>query len=113
MNWKPWLHGLLAAFIGGGAAAGAAAISGMVVKPQAFNLGVELKSTLTLMAGTFLLSGIISVLLFLQKSPLPDDSPTTQAMQQMRADQITIAQETQKLVELQKDVIKGTDVPPR
>lgn len=58
-----WLHGLLAAFIGGAATA----ISGMVIAPDTFNFGAPRKLLeLTLAAG------IINAAMYLKQSPLPE-----------------------------------------
>lgn len=48
-----------------------AGISGALVKPEAFNMGTEMVSTLKLMAGTFLVSGLLSAFFYLKASPLP------------------------------------------
>lgn len=58
-----WLHGLFAAFIGGGANALAAAI----IDPAAFNIHEGLRKLLSLA----LASGMISAAMYLKQSPLP------------------------------------------
>jgi hypothetical protein len=58
-----WLHGLLSAFITGGASAAAA----MVIKPDAFNFGAGLND----LGKMFVVSGIIGALAYLKASPLP------------------------------------------
>jgi len=63
MNWKPWLHGLGSAFIGGGASA----ISAMVIAPAQFNLGDGFENMMRLWA----VNGITSAALYLKQSPLP------------------------------------------
>ena len=63
MNWKPWLHSLAAAAIGGFAtAAGAALVTGQI------NLAT-LKIGLT--------GAVIPVLALLKQSPLPPMNPPT------------------------------------
>lgn len=63
MNWKPWLHGLISAFIGGGAST----VSAMVIAPDRFNLGDGFENMMQLWAA----SGITSAALYLKQSPLP------------------------------------------
>lgn len=65
---KVWLHGLIAAFIGGGASAGAAA----GVDPDSFNL-VDWEGFLNILK-LFAVSGLFSVFAYLKKSPLPEIS---------------------------------------
>lgn len=69
-----WLHKLGAAFIGGGAGAGASAVSGMMIDPAKFNLSTGFWDVLGLMAGTFVVSGLVSAFFYLQKFPVPDDT---------------------------------------
>jgi len=65
-----WLHGLAAVFIGGAAHS----VAGMVIKPGAFNLGAEWRSTLALAVA----SGVISAAAYLMRSPVPPlpETPT-------------------------------------
>jgi len=70
-NIKHWLYGLLAAAIGGGAGAVTSAISASLIKPEAFNLGGQLKPTIDLMMACFLLNGLVSMFFYLKQSPLP------------------------------------------
>ncbi len=63
MNWKPWLHGLGSAFVGGAANS----ISAMVIDPVDFNLQEGLHKVLSMWA----VSGLISAGLYLKQSPLP------------------------------------------
>jgi len=67
-----WLHGLAAVFVSGAAHS----IAGMVIKPDAFNLGAQWKSTLVLAAT----SGVISAAAYLASSPVPriPDTPKTE-----------------------------------
>lgn len=60
MNWRPWLHGLLSAVIGGAATT----ISVMFVEPQ-------LIDDLNKVWKIALASGIINAALYLKQSPLP------------------------------------------
>lgn len=66
MNWKLWLHGLAAAFIGGAANA----ISNIAVAPETFNFEAGLKKLLM----SALVSGVLGAALYLKKSPVPEDS---------------------------------------
>lgn len=68
MNWKPWLHGLGAAFIGGGSSAATAGI---------MNAGDHPLALLKKMGTAFLISGVITTLYFLKASPLPDSQVST------------------------------------
>lgn len=63
MNWKPWLHGLFSAFIGGGASA----VSAMVIDPATFNISDGFGNMLSLWA----VNGIVSVAFYLKQSPMP------------------------------------------
>lgn len=63
MNWKRWIHSLIAAVIGGVANS----VTAMFVAPETFNL--KDLSKLAQLAGG---SAIISLMFFLKKSPLPD-----------------------------------------
>lgn len=68
-----WLHGLVAAVIGGGAGAVTAGVSASVIDPSHFNFGGELSHTLRLMLGIFVVNGILSAFAYLQKSPVPPE----------------------------------------
>lgn len=63
MIWKPWLHGLASAVIGGGANS----ISMMVIDPKDFNLHDGLGKVLSV----WVVSGVINAALYLKQSPLP------------------------------------------
>lgn len=64
MNWRTWLKSLVAAVIGGTANT----LSAMLVDPVAFNIN-DLPKLGKLAIG----SAIISLVLFLKQSPLPND----------------------------------------
>jgi hypothetical protein len=68
-----WIHGLGAAFIGGGAGAVSAAFSAMLLDPVKFNLADGLGKVLKMMGMTFVVSGIISTAMYLKQSPLPPE----------------------------------------
>lgn len=61
MNWKPWLHSLIAAAIGGFASAASAAI----VVPHA---------TILLVLKLGAVGAVVPVLTLLKQSPLPPDN---------------------------------------
>jgi hypothetical protein len=68
MNWKVWLHSLIAAGIGGGANAALNALT----MPDVFNLsslGIE-----HLWKGA-LIGALVPVLTLLKQSPLPSEPP--------------------------------------
>ena len=67
-----WLHGLIAAFLAGGASAAAAGIGAMVIAPDKFDAGVNLTNTLKLVGTSFLISGLLGAFQRLSKSPLPE-----------------------------------------
>lgn len=71
MDWKNWLHGLVAAFIGGGASAVSAGFSATLVDPKDFNLSSGLAHMSVLMGTTFAVSGVLSAMAYLKQSPLP------------------------------------------
>jgi hypothetical protein len=65
MNWKPWIKGLMAAFIGGGANA----VTVIIVDPINFN---PLQGGAMKVLMVALVSGCISAALYLKASPLPN-----------------------------------------
>lgn len=65
MNFKHWLHGLGAAFIGGSSSA----VSVMIVDPLKFNIHEGWKSLLEVC----LINGILLAAAYLKQSPLPSD----------------------------------------
>ena len=73
MNLKMWLHGLVAAFIGGGAGAVSAGFSAAVLAPDQFNLSTGILPMLKLMVLTFIVSGIVAAMAYLKQSPVPDN----------------------------------------
>lgn len=75
MNWAPvarWANGLIGGFIGGGSSAFVSSWTASMLAPDKFNTGEQRDALLTLMATTFIVSGIVSALLFLKQHPLPD-----------------------------------------
>jgi len=70
-NVQIWIHGIIAAFIGGGAGAVSAGFASAMVAPGQFNLGGGLAGLLELMGVTFLVSGALSTFAYLKQSPVP------------------------------------------
>jgi len=73
MSGKQWLHGLGAAFIGGGAAAVSASISASLIAPGKFNLHGGIWDLVELIFVTFGLNGLLTTMAYLKQSPLPDE----------------------------------------
>jgi hypothetical protein len=75
MTWLPairWAHGLVAAFVGGGAGAVTATFSAAMIAPDRFNTHDQLRSLVTLMVTTFAVNGALSVFFYLKTAPLPE-----------------------------------------
>jgi hypothetical protein len=73
-NTSAWLHGLMAALIGGGASAVTSVIVLPGSAPGAFNFGAQLVPLLKNAGEMFLVSGLLSAFLYLKQSPLPPES---------------------------------------
>lgn len=71
-NWQSWLHGLLAAFIGGGSSAVTAGIVAPAINPGAFNFHDKLAPLFQLAGALFFVNGGIAAFAYLSKSPLPE-----------------------------------------
>ena len=74
-NERIWLHGLAAAFIGGGASAVSAGFANTIIDPDHFNIHQGLGHLSEMMAVTFLISAIMAVMAYLKQSPIPPDAP--------------------------------------
>ena len=74
MSAKHWLHGLISAFIGGGAAAVSASVSASLIAPETFNFHGGIWHLLEIILGTFGVNGILTACAYLKQSPLPDES---------------------------------------
>jgi hypothetical protein len=72
MTPKMWFHGLVAAFIGGGASVISSGFALMIMKPDTFNLGPQLLITVKTVAVLGLFSGIQTAAAYLKQSPLWD-----------------------------------------
>lgn len=71
MDWEHWVYSLVAAFIGGGAGAVVTAGTAAILLPDKVNLGAGLHTFLAFVAVSFIAHGVITVMAYLQKSPLP------------------------------------------
>ena len=76
MTTRTWLHGLGAAFIGGGASAVTGAFTAGVIAPQSFNMGDQLGNSVKLMVTAFCFNGLITTFAYLKQSPLPNGEDT-------------------------------------
>ena len=76
MDWGDWVRGLFAGFIGGGAGAFSGGLSTAIVDPDHYNLAHPQK-ILTVIASTFMINGIISMMAFLHQNPVPEVITTT------------------------------------
>lgn len=74
-DWRNWVMGLVAAFLGGGSGAIGAAFSTMVIAPQQFNLQNP-SALLKNMGLTFLFSGLIAFFAKLHTDPVPTMTTT-------------------------------------
>lgn len=77
-NPRAWLYGLLSSVIGGSASAGGAAVGGIVVAPDTFNLASGLHKTLGLMGIAALFGAVTHLFAYLAKSPLPEPGNDTE-----------------------------------
>lgn len=71
---EKWLYGLLAAGIGGFAGAVDSSLALMVIAPEKFNLGPNLKTTLWTALVLGALTGAKCAFAYLKQSPLPAPS---------------------------------------
>jgi hypothetical protein len=71
-----WLHGLVAAIIGGGAGAVTATFTASLFAPNEFNLGGQLVKFVELAGTTFLVNSILSACFYLKQSPVPPEADT-------------------------------------
>lgn len=98
-----WLHGLGAAFIGGGSGAVSAAFGVNIVDPKDWNMAdwQHSRHMLFLMAIVFLIQGALTAFAWLSKSPLPPLDAETAAVVHDQAVQIQAsAQKIQAVTEV-------------
>lgn len=77
-NLEVWLHGLIAAFVGGGASAVTTGIVAPAIAPQAFNFHEQFSPLLQLMGALFVVNGLMAAFAYLAKSPVPQLEIVTQ-----------------------------------
>jgi hypothetical protein len=70
-----WFKALAAACISGAAHAATSSLSAMIIAPGEFNFAGGVWHSLALAAATALIGGAVSASAYLQKSPLPEESP--------------------------------------
>lgn len=77
---KLWLHGLVAAVIGGGASAVTASVSASLIAPDKFNLSGQLVNFFELAGISFIINGFLSAMAYLKQSPIPseEEAPTVE-----------------------------------
>jgi len=78
LDWSNWLRGVIGGFIGGGAGAFGAGSSAMLFLDPAYLASHGTGIVLKLMSGTFLISGITGMMLFLAKEPIPSKIKTVE-----------------------------------
>ena len=76
LNWGPWIYGLFAGFIGGGAGAVANGFANAFLDPQVFNTAHPSK-LFEAVGLFFLINGFLAVAFYLKQSPLPSLQVTT------------------------------------
>jgi hypothetical protein len=71
-----WLHGLLAALIGGGASAVTSTFTASMFAPDKFNLSSYsgFLHVIGLIIATFVANGLLAAFFYLKSSPLPDST---------------------------------------
>lgn len=91
MNWRHWLYGLGAAFIGGAAGAIDSGIALIIISPETFNLSAGLHKTLLTVAVLGLLTGIKFGVAYLKQSPLPREEWTpAQRAEAAKKEEVTV-----------------------
>lgn len=80
-DWTTWLVGIMRSFISGGAGAVAGAIGPMATDPKDWNLGEGLPHVLQSMAVSFIVVGIVHMMIFLQTHGTPEQLNLTKGDQ--------------------------------
>lgn len=70
LDFEDWLHGLIAAFVQGGAGAVTGGITVATMDPKDYFLGSH--KLYALMLAMFLVNGILGAMAFLRQKPVPD-----------------------------------------
>lgn len=102
MTKQQWFHGLAAAFIGGLSGAGEAGLTLLLIAPQTFNLGPDVRKTLFTISVFALLSGGKVTLAYLKQSPIWSTEVT--------AESHTVGREGDRIV--QRDVVATVKTQP-
>jgi hypothetical protein len=74
LAWAPWVYGLAASGVGGGAAAISTGFTQAITDPQHSNL----KHLLYMMGVSYIVGGILAAAFYLKQSPLPAPEPQIQ-----------------------------------
>ena len=74
IDWGDWFRGIIGALISGGAGAVGAMFGTTTIDPKTFNIQHPIK-LLEAMGISFMISGIISLMKYLQTHPVPDVIP--------------------------------------
>lgn len=72
LDWAHWGYNMARATIEGGATAVSSSLVSMGLFPDKFDMGSQLGNTLKLMAGCFLVNAVLSAVMKLKQTPLPD-----------------------------------------
>lgn len=73
---RRWLYGLASGFVGGMAGALDGGLALLIIAPQDFNLGPQLKKTLLTVLVLGVLTGLKVAFAYLKQSPLPPEDGT-------------------------------------
>ena len=79
LDFGDWLHGLIAAFVQGGAGAVTGGITVATMDPKDYFLGSH--KLYALMVAMFLVNGILGAMSFLRQKPVPDYKTVTTTVQ--------------------------------
>lgn len=71
-----WFHGLIAAFVSGGASAVTGGFTASMFAPEQFNFNGKTWHLLGLMAAMFVVNGVLGAMAYLKQSPVPLESQT-------------------------------------
>ena len=77
-DWPTWFLGIMRSFISGGSSSMVAAMGGMGIAPDRYNLNAGLGNTVKLMVVMFVFQGCYRMFEFLQLHSAPDKVVTTQ-----------------------------------
>jgi gas vesicle protein len=78
MTKEQWVHGLIAAFLGGLAGAVDGGLTVMLIAPETFNLGPGLRKTLLTLTVFGILSGVKLAAAYLKQSPIWSEQSVTE-----------------------------------